>query len=127
MNTKQLLVPLFTVVVAVAGFASMTAAQAGEASYDYPVAIQSTLTRADVVADAARALAAGEVSRGELAYVAPVYALAKTRAQVVAETREAFRLGLISGREVDVQPTAAQLELVKLAGLKALDMIVVAR
>jgi hypothetical protein len=72
MNTKQALAPLFTVAVAILGFASTTAAQAGEAAYDYPVALQSTLTRAEVLTEATRARAVGEVSRGEHACVAPV-------------------------------------------------------
>jgi hypothetical protein len=127
MNTKHLLAPLFTVVVAIVGFASATAAQAGEATYDYPVALHSTLSRAEVVTEAARARAAGEISRGEYAYVAPASGIAKTRAQVVAEAREANRLGLVSRGEETVLPTVAQLASVELAGLKALDMTLAAR
>jgi hypothetical protein len=127
MNTKQLLAPLFTVTVAVIGFASTTVAQAGEATYDYPATRPSAVTRAEVKAEAARALAAGELTRGEFTYLAPATGLAKARAQVVAELREAFRLGLIEDGEKPVLPTAAQLAQVERAGLQALAMTVAAR
>jgi Domain of unknown function (DUF4148) len=127
MNTKQLLAPLFTVAVAVIGFASTAMAQAGEATYDYPVAQPSAVTRAEVKAEAARALAAGEPTGGEFTYLAPATGLVKTRAQVVAELREALRLGLIESGEKTVLPTAAQLAQVELAGLKALAMKVATR
>jgi Domain of unknown function (DUF4148) len=122
MNTKQLLAPLFTVAVAVISFASSTMAQAGEATYDYPVTHVSDVTRAEVKAEAARALTAGELTGGEFSYLAPATGLVKTQAQVAAELREAFRLGLIDNGEKTVLPTAAQLAQLERAGLKALAM-----
>jgi hypothetical protein len=127
MNTKQLLVPLFTVAVAVIGFATATAAHANETSYENPVSLRSTLTRAEVRAEAARALAAGEFSLSDETYAPKITGTAKTRAQVNAETREAIRLGLISHGEETVIPTAEQLARVEMAGLRALSMTLAAR
>lgn len=127
MKAKELLAPLFTVAFAMASVAFTATAQANEGGFEYPLAYQSTLTRAEVRAEATRALAAGEVTRGEAGYVAPIIGMQKTRAQVFAETREAVRLGLVGGGEVIVTPTAVQLALVQMAGLKALDMTVAAR
>lgn len=127
MNTKQLLVPLFTVAIAVIGFASATAAHASEASYEAPVSLHSTLTRAEVRAEAARAVAAGEISLSDDSYAPKIVGTAKTRAQVVAETREAIRLGLISHGDETVLPTTAQLERIELAGLQALRMTLASR
>lgn len=127
MNTKQLLVPLFTVAVAVIGFASATAAHASEASYENPVSLHSTLTRAEVLAQAVRAVAAGEISLSDNSYAPKINGTEKTRAQVVAETREAIRLGLTSFGEQTVIPTAEQLARVEMAGLRALSMTLAAR
>lgn len=122
MNTKQLLVPLFTAAVAVIGFVSATAAHANEVSYEAPVSLQSTLTRAEVRAQAARSVAAGEISLSDDSYAPRILGTEKTRAQVVAETREAIRLGLVSHGDETVVPTTAQLERIEMAGLRALTM-----
>ena len=45
-----------------------------------------------------------------------------TRAQMQAETAEALRLHVVSRSETNTFPTQAPLELVRLAGLKALPM-----
>lgn len=127
MSIKQLLLPVFTVAVAVVGFASTTAAHANEMSYVAPVSLQSTLTRAEVKADAARAIAAGEYSLGDATYEPRIVGIGKTRAQVKAETREAVRLGLVSHGDETVIPTTAQLARIELAGLKALSMTLAAR
>lgn len=127
MSIKQLLLPLFTVAVSIVGFATATAAHANEMSYVAPVSLQSTLTRAEVKADAARAIAAGEYSISDATYEPRIFGIAKTRAQVNAETREAIRLGLISHGDETVIPTTAQLARIELAGLKALSMTLAAR
>lgn len=127
MYTKHLLVPLFTLAVAVIGFASATAAHANEVSYENPLVQQSTLTRAQVRGEAVRAHNAGEYSVGEQSWVPVLMGIAKTRAQVVAEIHEAIRLGLVSGGEEDVVATSEQNARVELAGLKALSMTVAAR
>jgi Domain of unknown function (DUF4148) len=94
-----------------------TAAFAGEATYDYPVSYSSTLTRAAVKADVLRARAAGLIAQGEHSVVIAETGPALTRAQVKAETLEAIRIG-----EHSVVPTAAQLDSIRLAGLKAVAM-----
>jgi Domain of unknown function (DUF4148) len=127
MNTKQLLLPLFTAAVALIGFASTTAAHANEVSYEAPVTWQSTLTRAEVRAEAARARAAGEFSLSDETYVPKVAFMPKTRAQVHAETLEAIRLGLTRNGEDTVLPTVEQLSRVEMAGLRALSMTLAAR
>jgi hypothetical protein len=63
MSTKQVLLPLFTVAVAVLGFAAATSAHASEAGYENPAPLHSTLTRAEVRGDAVRALASGEYTQ----------------------------------------------------------------
>jgi hypothetical protein len=50
-----------------------------------------------------------------------------SRAQVIAETLEARRLGLIANGEQTVIPSAAQLERVRLAGQRAAAMALAAR
>lgn len=82
----------------------------------------STKSRAEVAADAKAALAAGQIPQGEFVYVAEAPVSQKTRAQVIAETREAARLGLLAsrGEAGPVQPTAAQEAQIKLAGLRAI-------
>jgi hypothetical protein len=127
MNTKQLLVPLFTVAIALIGFASATAAHANETSYVAPEYVHSTLTRAEVRAEAVRAIAAGDFNFGEGSYAPRITGTAKTRAQVVAETREAIRLGLTSHGDETMLPTAEQNARVEMAGLRALSMTLAAR
>jgi hypothetical protein len=96
-------------------------------------ASQSTLTRAEVRAQAITARDAGLLARGE-ASVEPLQspqqrkanelAQGKTRTQVLAETAEARRLGLLSnrGEGSDVpEITPAQAEQIRVAGLHARD------
>lgn len=104
-----------------------TAARAGEATYDYPVAFTSTLSRAEVQAEAQRARAAGQIDSGERSFVVATTGTALTRAQVLAELHEAVRLGALSDGERNVFPTAMQLESIRLAGLKALSMPMASR
>jgi hypothetical protein len=102
---------------------------AGEASYDYPQAVASTVTRAEVRQAAIAARQAGLVTQGELSVVAEVTMGSSqlTRAQVKAELAEARRLGLVGEGEHNVFPTPAQLEQIRLAGLKAAMPMVAAR
>ncbi len=124
MHTKTFIAVAIALIGATFG---ATAARAGEATYDYPVAFTSTLTRAEVQAEALRARAAGHVAMGEQSYVVADTGPSLTRAQVVAELREAIRLGAISDGERNVFPTAMQLESIRLAGLKALSMTMASR
>jgi hypothetical protein len=81
----------------------------------------STKSRAEVAADAQQALALGQTSRGEIVYVESTPSV-KTRTQVVAETKEAGRLGLLAsrGEAGPAQPTAEQEQLIRVAGLRAI-------
>ena len=75
----------------------------------------STKSRAEVIAESkgAKAQNIGEAS------AAPVAASTLQRVRVVAEAREALRLGLIGPSEVTPQPTAAQVEQIRVAGERA--------
>lgn len=80
----------------------------------------STLSRAEVQAQAVAARDAGQLPRGE---IMPVQAFASdaalSRQQVLAEAAEARRLGLIAQGEILPIATAEQTEQVRLAGLRA--------
>jgi hypothetical protein len=77
----------------------------------------STKSRAEVVAQTQRADRAAQYV-GE-ASAAPVAASTLQRVRVVAEAREALRLGLIGPSEVVPQATAAQAEQIRVAGERA--------
>jgi len=90
----------------------------------------STKTRAEVIAEAAAARAAGPVGVGEHAGE-PVAAFVptKSRAQVRAELREAQRLGFVGSRG-DAQPrvpTREEAEQIGQAGLRAASDVIAAR
>ena len=124
MHTKT----LFTVVIALIGAAfGATAARAGEAEPDYPTAFTSTVSRAQVQADAVRARAVGHIAIGERSYVVADTGPGLTRAQVAAETLEAIRIGAIDHREHNQFATAMQLESIRQAGLRAVAMTVASR
>ena len=124
MHTKTLL----TVAIALIGAAfGATAARAGEVEPDYPMAFTSTLSRAQVKADAVRARAVGHIAIGERSYVVAETGPGLTRAQVVAETLEAIRIGAIDHREHTQFATAMQLESIRQAGLRAVAMTVASR
>jgi hypothetical protein len=102
---------------------------AGEASYDYPQAVASNVTRAEVRQAAIAARQAGLVTHGEITVASEIRSGASqlTRAQVLAELAEARRLGLVGEGEHNIFPTPAQLEQIRLAGLKAAMPMVAAR
>lgn len=118
MNTKPF---IFAAAAALSTF-NAPVAFAGEASYEYPTVLSSTLSRAEVQAQTLQARAAGLIAHGERNVVVADTGPALTRAQVKAETLEAIRVGAISRHEHDVLPTAAQLDSIRLAGLKAVAM-----
>jgi hypothetical protein len=107
-------------------------AGAGEGTPGYPhemAASTSTLSRADVRAEAARALAEGRIASGEVGVKIDAPTLAAStldRFQVRAEAAEALRLGLIASGEASVVYTAPQLAQIQVAGERA-SRIVVAR
>lgn len=111
-------------------FAALLAASAAPAlaselnSFDLePIKFHSTKSRAEVLAELKLAQAAGQISFGEAGMPFVAGASIKTRAQVVAETREAARLGLLNpnGEAGSLVATAAQEEQIRLAGLRALE------
>lgn len=112
-----------TTLVAIAAAASALVlalpASAQEATYEYPSAYTSTVTRAEVRADAIEARKAGLIANGERSVVVPEFGVPTTRAQVVAELREARRLGLVANGEQLAVASDAQLQAIKSAGLRA--------
>jgi hypothetical protein len=86
----------------------------------------SSKSRAAVVADLSAAHAAGQLllpgEAGQPVVDAPSI---KPRAQVIAETLEAKRLGLITYGELPVKDaTAEQARQIQMAGMKALELVV---
>ncbi len=106
----------------VLSFAGAAFAQEGTQDFPAPQWMKpaSSLTRAEVMAAAKAAPAAGTFL-GE-ASAAPKAASMLGRAQVTAEAREALRLGVIGADEGTLRAaTPAQLEQIRAAGLRALD------
>jgi hypothetical protein len=98
--------------------------------YEYPQPIVSATSRADVKAQTAAARAAGLIASGEASYELPVAVASSglTRVQVRAEAIEARRLGLIPHGEMGSRDaTPAELESIRQAGLKALQLHLAAR
>ena len=93
---------------------------AAEATQDFqPSSITTVKTRAEVQAN-------GLSSAFIEASPAPQAGSTLIRAQVMAETREAARLGLLERHEgYGPEPTAAQLEQIRQAGLRAVQNPVV--
>jgi hypothetical protein len=120
----------YTAVLTLAALSALITAlpaTAGEATPDYPMAYTSTTTRADVQQAALNARAAGLIASGERSVVNEPTGSTLTRAQVVAETREAIRVGAIAQGEASLVITPAQLDSIRMAGLKAQAMTVAAR
>jgi hypothetical protein len=121
MNTRHptTLSALSAVAALAAAFAAPAFAQ--EATPDGFAALQSTASRAEVRAEAATALRAGEIERGEASVERSAFVASKTRAQVAAEAREALRLGVIGHGEGPAPvPSAQQAESIRLAGQNAM-------
>jgi hypothetical protein len=92
--------------IAAALVATSFAALADGATYDYPQPVTSTVSRAEVQAQTARAAARGEIVSGELSYVAPAQGRALSRAEVRLALDEARRNGeLVSGEMIFVSET----------------------
>jgi hypothetical protein len=114
MNTKTLIASAL-----VLAFAGTGAAFAQEGTQDFPAPQWTSASRAEVAA-ALKAAPAAVI--GTEASAAPQPASTLSRAQVAAETREATRLGALGADEGSVRTaTPAQLELIRAAGLRALD------
>jgi hypothetical protein len=126
MNAKTLFAAAFVAIGTITTLGAGSAF-AGEATYEYPVAYTSTVSRAAVQAEALRARAAGLIVQGEQSVVIADNGPALSRAQVKAELREAVRIGAISRGEQDLVPTAAQLASIRMAGEKAAAMTMASR
>jgi hypothetical protein len=115
MNRTQRLVS--QVAAAVALVAAGSAAFAQEATYDYPTPITSSVSRADVRAEAAQALRAGTTIVGEASGVEHTPATSVvSRARVMAEAAEARRLGLSAIGERSVVASVEQERAIQVAG-----------
>ena len=115
MKTSQLvLLPIAFALTAGAAFAE------GPIEGNEVFNFQSTLSRAEVQAQAVQANQAGLVARGEIVPVQEQVAVSGlSRAQVRAEAAEAQRLGLIARGEILPVATPAQIEQIRTAGLRA--------
>jgi hypothetical protein len=101
---------------------SLTAAAAMASEFTPEAPFVSTMSRAEVRAEAIAARDAGQIANGEFAPVIVAESTSTlTRAQVRAEAVEAQRLGLLTAGESTVLPTPAQMEQVRLAGLRAVQ------
>lgn len=111
--------------LAAASIAVLGSAHASEADRDYPwhnapFVQQSSTTRADVVAALNVARANGQLDVGEAGLMPAAFKSMKTRGQVVAELREAQRLGLVGHGELSAPAASAeQLRQIADAGLRA--------
>ena len=83
----------------------------------------STASRAEVRAEAVAAREANLIAHGEILPVQKTEGVGKTRAQVVAETAEARRLGLLHIGEEMKFATPTQAEQIRLAGLRANQVV----
>ncbi|MBX3609156.1 MAG: DUF4148 domain-containing protein [Hydrogenophaga sp.] len=115
---KSALLPLVLAISAGAAFAE------GPIEGNEVFNFQSQLTRAEVQAQVAPAYKADVIARGEASEgqdQATVVASNLSVAQVRAEAAEAYRLGLVAQGEILPVPTAAQVEQVRLAGVRAVQ------
>ena len=126
---KTVLATTFTAFGLLAAAPAM-AFSVGDADPGYPVQIdgqyeaapsQKMLTTAAEQPSELRTQSAGAVISGEAFYFPEPVGVAKTRAQVQAETLEAIRLGAIGHGERFVFPTEQQVEKIQMAGLRALS------
>lgn len=85
------------------------------------------LSRMEVLLELARARKAGELNHIETSFVPTPVGMPLTRVQVKAELLEAIRIGALEHGERSVTPSAEQLELIRLAGLRAITMNVATR
>ena len=113
----------FKHLITVAVLASLgSTAMAIEAEQSSTWMTPSVKSRAEVQAETQAAMNDGALSRGEASYTVVPGASTLTRAQVVAEAREAMRLGLIPVHEGSSRvATPAENEQIRQAGLRAIS------
>jgi Domain of unknown function (DUF4148) len=121
MNTKTFV----TAAIALLGAASAFAQ--GPEDYSLPQPYTSVVTRAEVRAQAIAARQAPMHFEGDRYVANEVFVPTLTVAQVRAETLEAIRVGAINRSYESTLPTAAQLESIRVAGERALKMMVASR
>jgi len=121
MNSTKMIVA--TTLVALIGVGS---AFAQEGTQDFPAQAMSKQSRSDIRNELGAARSEGSVSYRE-ASPAPVAASTLTRRQVMAETKEAMRLGLVgTTNEGQLRiATPAEQEAIRQAGLRAIDNSIV--
>jgi hypothetical protein len=127
MTSRSFNLSLKGTVMKAAVFSIALALSAGAAFAEGPIYgnevfnFQSTLSRAEVRAQAVEARDKGLFAVGEGTIVVAEKSAPSTltRAQVRAEATEAMRLGLLDPSEVTRVPTAEQAELIRLAGERA--------
>ena len=83
----------------------------------------SVVSRAEVQNQVKAARAAGLIANGEIQPVQAERAVGKSRDQVRAEYSEARRLGLVAAGEIQPIATPAQTEQVRLAGVRATQIV----
>ena len=121
MNTPRTLIAAS--LVSLSALFAATGAVAQEATPDNWTQSVSTLSRAEVRADAAAALRAGLIESGEATRWNVPTAAVNTRAQVRAEAVAALQLGLTDRGEANApSATPAQAEMIRQAGLRALSV-----
>ena len=89
--------------------------------------VMSTLTRAEVLSDTLQARAKNQPAQTEAHVFQAPMAGGLSRAQVVAETLAAIRVGAIGHGERNVFPTEMQLDSIRMAGQAAKAMQVASR
>ena len=94
MNAKTLIAGLVTTLAAAGAFANDQFN--GEAHYQLPRATASTVTRAQVKAEAIQAQHSGLIAYGDAGYKTPHAVSTRSRAEVRAEVIEAQRQGALS-------------------------------
>ncbi len=105
------------------------AAFAGGGPYPEPAVptVESTKSRAEVMAEAREANRLGLLTVGEEDVRVADFEPTKSRAEVVAETFEAQRLGLLTVGEEDIRvATAEQEALIFAAGRRAAERVLIA-
>jgi hypothetical protein len=108
----------FAIATALIALAGAGSAFAAEGTQDFPAGGISSAPRAEVRLELADAQRNGTLVIGE-ASAQPVAKSTLTRTQVVAEAKEAQRLGLLEGGEVIKFASPEQTEQIRLAGERA--------
>lgn len=109
-----------TLALALVTFTAAGAAVADDPTIAAQEPTTSVVSRSEVHQAAAQARSAGQIVAGEASFVTAPTGMAPTRAQVIAETLEAIRLGAIERGEQSGVLSAAQLERIRMAGQNAL-------